>query len=198
MLRSVCMFCGPSDQSETHNSHPLNLFFPSFNRPVWQPQAQQLNWNRVVPLIRRDIRSNKQKKKPHSFHLPKRELHQSFLSYIWEFYPFKEAKGWTCRHDGPKVCYAASMANLLMFKQPHLFKMDSCGEGEVVLRAAGHWSHEVFTLSRLELLSGVSVNLKWLCGGFIVHLSGSAVKQQMRMMNPSSTKAWMWKSLSVK
>lgn len=25
LLCSVCMFCGSPDQSETHNSHPLNL-----------------------------------------------------------------------------------------------------------------------------------------------------------------------------
>lgn len=49
----------------------------------------------------------------------------------------------------------------------------------------------VFTLCRLELHSRVSVDLKWLRRSFIVHLSGSAVKQQMRMMNPSLIKAGM-------
>lgn len=193
MVCSVCMFCGPSDQSETHNSHPLNLFFLSFNRPVWQPQAQQLNWNRVVPLIRRDIRSNKQEKikikNSTQLSLAKTKATSKLSILYLGVLPFREAKGWTCRQDGPKVCSAASMANLC--KWPHLFKMDSYGEGEVVLRAAGRWSQIRASFSAVSWFEMV-------VSQFRMHLSGSAVKQQMRMMNPSLIKAQMWKSLSVK
>lgn len=56
---TVCTFCGCSDQSEAHNSHPLKPVLLSSNRPLWQLQAQQLNWNQVVSLIHKGIRGTK-------------------------------------------------------------------------------------------------------------------------------------------
>lgn len=124
----VCMFCGSSDQSETHNSHPLNLFFLSSNRPAWQPQAQQLNWNRVVPLIRWDIISIKQKKEKNAtqLSLAKESYIKAFHLISGSFNHLRKQQSelavqWWSK--GP-LAHAESMTYPRMFKQPYLFQID--------------------------------------------------------------------------
>lgn len=107
--RNAVRFGGSPDQREMHNSHPLNPFFLSFNRPFWQPPAQELNWNQVVPLIRQRHAEHLTWNKSYSLRLPILRLHQMMLFVIHcrdICYQLKEQWIHVFRYltDTPKAC----------------------------------------------------------------------------------------------
>lgn len=83
-MQCVCILRFPWSKRNTLNPSTKPLIF---NRPDWQPQVLQLNWNQVAPLIHKGIRRISRKHATELTLASTRTIHQTlFPVFFWEFY----------------------------------------------------------------------------------------------------------------